>query len=283
MNIVLLNKKSRNSTVIKFKNDVPYISYKAMDEIPWLTHGFSTRLGGVSQGVLSSMNLGFGRGDLEENVVNNHKIIANAIGFESKNIVCSKQTHTTNVAVVGKEFKGNGIYKENCFTDIDGMITNEKNVVLATYFADCVPLYMVDVKNKAIGLAHSGWRGTVGKIGKVTVEKMTEEFQTDPSELYAAIGPSICQDCYEVSEDVIDQFREAFEEKYWDVLFYRKPDGKYQLNLWEANRRIFLDAGIKEERISMPGICTCCNPLFLYSHRASHGKRGNLGAFITVR
>ena len=87
MNIVLLNKKSRNSTVIKFKNDVPYISYKAMDEIPWLTHGFSTRIGGVSQGVLSSMNLGFGRGDLEENVVNNHKIIANAIGFESKNIV----------------------------------------------------------------------------------------------------------------------------------------------------------------------------------------------------
>ena len=93
----------------------------------------------------------------------------------------------------------------------------------------------------------------------------------------------LSQDCYEVSEDVIDQFREAFEEKYWDVLFYRKPDGKYQLNLWEANRRIFLDAGIKEERISMPGICTCCNPLFLYSHRASHGKRGNLGAFITVR
>ena len=82
---------------------------------------------------------------------------------------------------------------------------------------------------------------------------------------------------------VIDQFREAFEEKYWDVLFYRKPDGKYQLNLWEANRRIFLDTGIKEERISMPGICTCCNPLFLYTHRASHGKRGNLGAFITVR
>jgi len=82
---------------------------------------------------------------------------------------------------------------------------------------------------------------------------------------------------------VIEQFKEAFEEKYWNELFYEKPDGKYQLNLWEANRRIFLDAGIKEERISMPGICTCCNPLFLYSHRASHGKRGNLGAFLTVR
>ena len=115
------------------------------------------------------------------------------------------------------------------------------------------------------------------------IEKMQKEFGCDPKNILACVGPSICQECYEVSEDVIDQFREAFEEKYWDVLFYRKPDGKYQLNLWEANRRIFLDAGIKEERISMPGICTCCNPLFLYSHRASHGKRGNLGAFITVR
>ena len=104
----------------------------------------------------------------------------------------------------------------------------------------------MDPVHNAIGLSHSGWRGTVGKIGKVTVEKMAEEFQTDPSELYAAIGPSICQDCYEVSEDVIDQFKEAFEEKYWDVLFYEKPDGKYKLNLWEANRRIFLEEGIKE-------------------------------------
>lgn len=134
-----------------------------------------------------------------------------------------------------------------------------------------------------MGLSHSGWRGTVGKIGKVTVEKMTENFRQNPSELYAAIGPSICQDCYEVSEDVMNQFREAFEEKYWDVLFYRKPDGKYQLNLWEANRRIFLDAGIKEERISMPGICTYTIRSFFTLLRASHGKRGNLGAFITVR
>ena len=163
------------------------------------------------------------------------------------------------------------------------MITNTTGLVLATFYADCVPLFFSDPENKAVGLSHSGWRGTVGKIGKVTVEKMAEEFGTDPSQLYAAIGPSICQECYEVSEDVIEQFKEAFDEKYWDVLFYGKPDGKYQLNLWEANRRILLDAGIKEERISMPGICTCCNPLFLYSHRASHGKRGNLGAFITFR
>ena len=217
------------------------------------------------------MNLSFTRGDDEAAVRENYRRLSDAMGFSMEDIVTSDQTHTTNVRVVTEEDRGNGITKPRPYTDVDGMITNVPGLVLATFYADCVPLFFIDPVHKAVGLSHSGWRGTVGKIGKATVEKMTEEFQTDPSELYAAIGPSICQDCYEVSEDVIDQFREAFEEKYWDALFYRKPDGKYQLNLWEANRRIFLDAGIKEERISMPGICTCCNPLFLYSHRASHG------------
>ena len=101
---------------------------------------------------------------------------------------------------------------------------------------------------------------------------MAEQFGSDPEEIFTAIGPSICQDCYEVSEDVILEFQKAFEEKYWEKLFYKKKNGKYQLNLWEANHIIFLEAGIKEEHISMPGICTCCNPEFLFSHRASHGR-----------
>ena len=119
------------------------------------------------------------------------------------------------------------------------MITNVPGVVLATYYADCVPLYFVDPVHHAIGLSHSGWRGTVGKIGKVTIEKMHQEFGSDPAELLTAIGPSICQDCYEVSEDVILEFQNAFNEKYWNRLFYKKDNGKYQLNLWEANRIIF--------------------------------------------
>ena len=253
------------------KNGVTWLTYPAFEKIPGIVHGFSTRLGGVSQGIYESMNLSFTRGDNEDAVRENYRRLSDAMGFSMGDIVTSDQTHTTNVHVVTETDRGNGI------------ITNVPGLVLATFYADCVPLFFVDPVHKAVGLSHSGWRGTVGKIGKATVEKMAEEFQTDPSELYAAIGPSICQDCYEVSEDVIEQFKEAFEEKYWNELFYEKPDGKYQLNLWEANRRIFLDAGIKEERISMPGICTCCNPLFLYSHRASHGKRGNLGAFISLR
>ena len=265
------------------KNGVTWLSATPFEKMEGIVQGFSTRLGGVSTEHLSSMNLSFSRGDQEENVRENFRRIADAIGFTPEDLVFSDQTHTTNIRVVTEADRGKGFTKPLDYTDVDGLITDVPGLVLATFYADCVPLFFIDPVHRAVGLSHSGWRGTVGKIGKVTVEKMTEEFQTDPSELYAAIGPSICQDCYEVSEDVIDQFREAVEEKYWDVLFYRKPDGKYQLNLWEANRRIFLDAGIKEERISMPGICTCCNPLFLYSHRASHGKRGNLGAFITVR
>ena len=112
---------------------------------------------------------------------------------------------------------------------------------------------------------------------------MAEEYGSDPSDMKVAIGPSICQDCYEVSLDVIEEFKNVFDQKHWENLFYAKENGKYQLNLWEANRIIFMEAGIPKENISMPNICTCCNPEFLFSHRASHGKRGNLGAFLGIK
>ena len=155
-------------------------------------------------------------------------------------------------------------------------------VVLTTFYADCVPLYFVDPVRKAIGLSHSGWRGTVGRIGQITVEKMTQEYGTRPEDLTVAIGPSICRSCYEVSEDVIEQFRQNFSEGLWEKLYDIKENGKYQLDLWEANRQILLEAGVSQERILTPGLCTCCNPSFLFSHRASKGQRGNLAAFLEL-
>ena len=280
-NIVILNKENRNSTRINFKDDVPYISYRALADIKCLKNGFSTRLGGVSEGVLSTMNLGFGRNDLPENVVKNHEIIANAIGFNPENIVASKQTHTTNVKIVSKKDCGKGIYRERDYDDVDGMITNEKGIVLATYFADCVPLYMVDTKNKAIGLSHSGWRGTVGKIGKVTLDLMKETYGTNPKDVIACIGPSICRDCYEVSEDVATEFEAAFKGKEKDILI-NKGNGKYQLDLWECNYIIFKECGVYEENIHMPDICTCHNMEMMFSHRATQGRRGNLAAFLSI-
>ena len=268
---------------IRERNGVTFLTYPAFDEIPGIVHGFSTRLGGVSEGIYSSMNLSFTRGDKEEAVQENYQRLANAVGFCVEDMVASDQTHTTNVRRITREDRGNGILRPKQFHDVDGMITNEPGVVLCTYYADCVPLYFVDPVHHAIGLSHSGWRGTVGKIGAVTIRKMQEEFDSRPEDIRAAIGPSICQDCYEVSEDVILEFQKAFASNDWEKLFYQKENGKYQLNLWEANRLIFQENGILPEHISMPGICTCCNPDFLFSHRASKGKRGNLAAFLGIK
>ena len=265
------------------RNGVTYLTYPELEKLPDFVHCFSTRLGGVSEGIYSSMNLSFTRGDAEDAVRENYHRLADAVGFEMESIVTSDQTHTSNVIRVTEEDRGNGITKPRPYTDVDGMITDVPGLVLATFYADCVPLYFVDPVHKAIGLSHSGWRGTAARIGEVTVNKMRECFGSDPEDIYGAIGPSICQDCYEVSEDVILEFQKSFDRKDWEALFYRKENGKYQLNLWEANRKIMLEANLKEEHISMPNICTCCNPEFLFSHRASKGKRGNLGAFLSIK
>lgn len=268
---------------VRENKGVTYLTWPEFEKIPGLVHGFSTRLGGVSEGIYSSMNLSFTRGDKEEAVRENYNRISAALGFSPEDIVTSDQTHTANVRVITAEDRGNGITKPRPYTDVDGMITNVPGLVLATFYADCVPLYFADPVHKAVGLSHSGWRGTAAGIGAVTVKELQKHYGTRPEDIYAAVGPSICQDCYEVSEDVILEFQKTFSRELWKDIFYRKENGKYQLNLWEANRQILLGAGILPEHISMPNLCTCCNPEFLYSHRASQGKRGNLGAFLGIK
>lgn len=268
---------------VRKNKGVTYLTWPEFEKIPGFVHGFSTRLGGVSEGIYSSMNLSFTRGDKEEGVRENYNRISAALGFSPEDIVTSDQTHTANVRVITAEDRGNGITKPRPYTDVDGMITNVPGLVLATFYADCVPLYFADPVHKAVGLSHSGWRGTAAGIGAVTVKELQKHYGTRPEDIYAAVGPSICQDCYEVSEDVILEFQKTFSRELWKDIFYRKENGKYQLNLWEANRQILLGAGILPEHISMPNLCTCCNPEFLYSHRASQGKRGNLGAFLGIK
>lgn len=282
MNKIRWNPADRPAMNIKENKGVTYLTYPALEELSGFVHAFSTRLGGVSEGIYSSMNLSFTRGDDENSVMENYRRLAEAVGFSVENIVTSDQTHTANVRVITEADRGNGITKPRPYTDVDGMITNVPGLVLATFYADCVPLYFIDPVRKAIGLSHSGWRGTAAHIGAVTVRRMQEEYGSLPEDIYGAIGPSICQECYEVSEDVILEFQKTFPEQSWRDLFYRKENGKYQLNLWEANRQIMLEAGLIEEHISLPGLCTCCNSEFLFSHRASRGKRGNLGAFLGI-
>ena len=229
------------------------------------------------------MNMGLARGEAKEPVWENYRILAEAVGFSVDNYVTSQQTHTTNVRKVTAEDKGKGVWTDRGYTDVDGLITNVPGLTLATFYADCVPLFFVDPIHKAIGLSHSGWKGTVGKIGKVTVEMMREQYGSEPKDILAAIGPSICQSCYEVSEDVIEKFAEVYTNSQIEQICYKKENGKYQLDLWLANVVVLRSAGVLLENIEVTDICTNCNPDYLFSHRASGGKRGNLGAFLQIR
>ncbi len=269
-------KNEQNSMRIHQKEEVVWLSFPMFDaEDSWLMNAFSTRLGGVSRDHLSSMNLGISRGDDPENVRKNFAILGEAAGFDSEAVVMSQQEHTTNIHFATGEDKGKGVTRPRGWTDIDGFVTNEPGVVLFTSYADCVPLFFADPVHHAIGLSHSGWRGTAQRMGEATIRRMTAEFGSNPKDILAAIGPSICQSCYEVSEDVALQFPE-------DCL-KDKGNGKYLLNLEKANYKIFLESGITEAHISTSGLCTSCNKNLLFSHRASKGMRGNLGGFLEIR
>ena len=278
-----LEYKNKEHIFDEMEGAVPYLSFPMFRDTGLVTDGFSTRLGGVSEGCFSSLNLSFDRGDDRAAVAENFRRMGEALGVRCEDMVLSQQTHTTNIRIVTDEDRGKGITRERDYTDIDGLITNVPGICLVTTYADCVPLYFLDPVKKVIALSHSGWRGTVGKIGKKTVELMHVKFGSDPADILAAVGPSVCQDCYEVSTDVIDRFREVFDRSAWDELFYEKPDGKYQLDLWKANEKIFLEAGIRKEHIAVTNVCTHCNSGILYSHRAMGDKRGNLCAFLALK
>nr|WP_294493518.1 peptidoglycan editing factor PgeF [uncultured Mediterraneibacter sp.] len=280
-----LGLKYKNETCIfdEISGRTPYLSFPMLGRTGLVKHGFSTRLGGVSDGCFSSLNLSFDRGDHKEAVAENFRRIGDAIGVRCEDMVLSQQTHTTNIRIVTDADRGKGIIKERDYTDVDGLVTNISGICLVTSYADCVPLYFLDPVKKVIGLSHSGWRGTVGKIGAGTVQIMKEQFGSSPKDVLAAIGPSVCMDCYEVSADVIEKFKECFDKEDWPTLFFEKPGGKYQLDLWRANELIFLEAGIRAEHIAVTNVCTHCNSSVLYSHRAMGDKRGNLCAFLALK
>ena len=224
--------------------EVVYLTFPVLEETGIVRHLFSTRIGGVSKGDCESMNLSYARGDEKEAVDENFRRIAEIFGTGPERIVCSKQTHTTNVRRVTEADCGKGVVYPLDYDDVDGLITNVPGILLCTSYADCVPLYFVDTENKAIGLSHSGWRGTVNKMGKRTLQAMGEAFGTRPVKVTAAIGPSICRDCYEVDEEVAKQFRKVFPGEWEYLLYEGKKPGKYQLDLWEANKRVLLREGI---------------------------------------
>lgn len=281
--MLLIRKKNNDHIKVNQYKQIEYLTFPLLEQAGMVRHLFSTRVGGVSEGIYASMNLSYARGDKKEAVDENFRRIAEIFQTTPDHIVCSKQTHTTNIRRVTMQDMGKGVTRPFDYDEIDGLVTDEPGIVLCTSYADCVPLYFVDPENQAIGLAHSGWRGTVNRMGAVMVRTMQEIFGSKPQELLAAIGPSICQECYEIGEEVAENFRESFLGEWQYLLKDGKEAGKYQLDLWEANRRILLNAGVLPEHLAVTDVCTCCNKEVLFSHRASNGKRGNLAAFLELR
>ncbi|MBO4468672.1 MAG: peptidoglycan editing factor PgeF [Clostridia bacterium] len=272
-----MNSKTLN--IIR-SGELIYFTFPKLEKTGMVRHCFTTRFGGVSKGCLSSMNMNFNRGDERENVIKNYEKICGAIGIDTANLVFTKQTHTDNCVIVTEKDRGKGFSKEG-FSDVDGLVTDRKGVALVTQFADCTPLIFCDPVKGVIASVHSGWRGTVKRIGKRAVEIMANDFGCAVGDIIAAIGPCIGKCCYEVDDAVFDAFSVAGFDT--DPIFTAKGNGHYMLDLTLANKHVIVSAGINPENIDVSDVCTCCNSDELFSHRASGGKRGTMAAIIELK
>lgn len=270
-----------NAQKVNRNGSLCFITFPIFEKYPEIRHAFTTRHGGVSEGYFGKMNLSFNTGDNRETVTQNYGLICNALGIDPKTIVLSRQTHTANVKVVGKENIGTGIFKDYDYNDIDALVTNEKGVALVTHSADCCILAFYDPVKKVIAAAHAGWRGTVGEIGGATVKKMQESFGCKPEDIIVALAPSIGPCCYEVDMPVYSQFEKLGYLDMRDV-FETRGNGKFMLNLWQANKQILRHYGVREENIELTDICTNCYHEDFHSHRATAGKRGVNGLILQM-
>lgn len=262
------------------KNEVQFIVFKKLKEIPFIRHGFSTRVGGISKGTYNSLNLGLKTGDDKNNVKKNIKNFALAVGVNYKKLVISDQVHGDVIKVINDEDKGKGYLKERDYRGVDGLITNVIDIPLMTIFADCVPIFFVDPIKKAIGVSHAGWKGTKLKIGQKTVRTMMDKYNSNPSELIAIIGPSIGKCCYEVDDVVVEQFNKDFIDT--STFIFQNRVGKYQLDLREANRVALKGIGMLNQNIVISSLCTSCNLGLFYSYRKEKGNTGRMGAIIQL-
>ncbi|MFB9325411.1 peptidoglycan editing factor PgeF [Paenibacillus aurantiacus] len=255
-----------------------------------LTVGFSSRLGGVSASPWSGLNLGLHVGDRPEDVVRNRELLAEALGWPFEAWTCAEQVHGSRVRRVTAEDRGRGRdSRESAIADTDALMTNEKDVLLASFYADCVPLYFWDPRQEAVALAHAGWKGTVAAIAARTVEAMNEAYGSQPADIRAAIGPSIGGCCYEVDENVLRHVRllldgteslgmaQAGGES--PIIIPTSP-GRARIDLKEINRQIMIKAGILPTHIEITQWCTGCRTDLFFSHRTERGQTGRMASWI---
>mgnify|MGYP002624113840 CR=1 FL=1 len=249
-------------------------------------HAVSTRLGGVSKPPFDSLNLALHVGDEPNDVLSNRKFFLQSLGFNLSDIVTPNQVHGDKIFRVDENFRGCGSANyADSIPETDSLITNTPELPLMLCFADCVPIFFVDIKNRAVGLAHGGWKGTLKKIAAKTLLKMHSEFGTQPENCLIGIAPSIGACCYEVGGNVIDKCKKSFPENHDELLI--KRDGKIFLDLWRANVLQLLEVGVPEENIDVAAKCTCCENSSYFSFRAAQknnlDRTGRIAALIALK
>jgi YfiH family protein len=260
-------------------NGLWYGTFTHFDKLA-IKHGISSRLGGTSSRPFTSLNLGLHTGDEDKQVITNRQLFCQAVGVVADDIVTAEQVHTDKVLVVTKEHIGKGAkdYSE-AIRATDALVTNVPDIPLMLFFADCVPVLIVDPILKVIGIVHAGWKGTVDNIAQKTVLAMQTHFGTNPQNCLVAIAPSIGPCCYEVDDAVIKRLKEQFQN--WQQLV--RPNGeKWYLDLWQANRLQMEEIGVESCNIVVSQVCTACNNGLFFSYRAEDGCTGRMGAVIVL-
>lgn len=257
-----------------------YLTIPAFEGTGLVKHCFTTRVGGVSQGIYKSLNTSITKEDPLENVRRNLDIVCSAIGIDYRKLVFSDQTHEDKIRIVSEKDIGKGLTKVSDIRNTDGLMTNIPGIPLITFYADCVPLFFLDTKKKVIALSHSGWKGTVLKIGAKTVKRMTEVYGSDPVDILVGIGPSIGAECFEVGMDTAQQFMDNFDN--WDDFMEPFGSDKYKIDLWKVNKLILTEQGIPEKNVIISGFCTKCNEELFFSYRRDKGRTGSLSAIMQL-
>ncbi|CAM3533358.1 peptidoglycan editing factor PgeF [Paenibacillus lupini] len=261
-----------------------------MEQNEYLTAGFTSRNGGVSEEPWASLNVGLHVGDQDADVVRNRQLIAEAIDWPFEAWTCGEQVHGSDVFAVTEVERGMGrLSRASAIADTDALITNVPGVLLASFYADCVPLYFYDPEHQAVALAHAGWKGTVQQIAIRTIEAMEKQYGSKPEQIRCAIGPSIDDCCYEVDGFVIDKLQPLVQElanlvnSVPESMLTLVENGKAMVNLKQINRHIMLKAGILPIHIELSEWCTGCSSDQFFSHRKEGGKTGRMASWIGIR
>lgn len=267
---------------IRTANDLSWITFDIFDNYPAVSHAVSTRLGGISRKQYHSLNLGLNAGDDEIAVMENRSSLCGTLKMNPLDIVTANQVHGTHVSIVTDNERGRGAcnYHES-IRNTDALVTNTPGIPLMILTADCVAVLLYDPVKNAVGVAHSSWRGTLGRISQEMVRVMKQSFGSLPENMIAGIAPSIGPCCYEVREDVIDPFRNEFPDEE-DRIFRVLRKGKLHLDLWTANQLQLIEAGVQAENIELAGLCTACRTDLFYSYRKERKKTGRIGNIVMI-